>query len=240
LGGSELFRTGIVASFLMRIAVTGASGKTGWRVVDEALLRGHQVVPILRPDSQVPQALADGKVEIKRLDLANQAALMAALSGCDALVIATGARPSLDLAGPLKVDALGIRAQISACKKAGVERVVLVSSLCSGRFFHPLNLFGLILLWKRLGERWLAASGLKYTIVRPGGLKEAEEQLELQGIRFTDADQQESSSIPRRLVAKVCLDAIELPAAVGRILEITSAEDVVPQALADWLAVNPA
>ena len=224
----------------MRIAVTGASGKTGWRVVDEALLRGNQVVPILRPDSQVPQALADGKVEIKRLDLANQAALVAALSGCDALVIATGARPSLDLAGPLKVDALGIRAQISACKKAGVERVVLVSSLCSGRFFHPLNLFGLILLWKRLGERWLAASGLNYTIVRPGGLKEAEEQLELQGIRFTDADQQESSSIPRRLVAKVCLDAIELPAAVGRILEITSAEDVVPQALADWLAVNPA
>lgn len=224
----------------MRIAVTGASGKTGWRVVDEALLRGNQVVPILRPDSQVPQALAEGKVEIKRLDLANQAALVAALSGCDALVIATGARPSLDLAGPLKVDALGIRAQISACKKAGVERVVLVSSLCSGRLFHPLNLFGLILLWKRLGERWLAASGLKYTIVRPGGLKEAEEQLELQGIRFTDADQQESNSIPRRLVAKVCLDAIELPAAVGRILEITSAEDVVPQALADWLAVNPA
>lgn len=224
----------------MRIAVTGASGKTGWRVVDEALLRGNQVVPILRPDSQVPQALAEGKVEIKRLDLANQAALVAALSGCDALVIATGARPSLDLAGPFKVDALGIRAQISACKKAGVERVVLVSSLCSGRFFHPLNLFGLILLWKRLGERWLAASGLKYTIVRPGGLKEAEEQLELQGIRFTDADQQESNSIPRRLVAKVCLDAIELPAAVGRILEITSAEDVVPQALADWLAVNPA
>jgi len=235
-----LFRTGIVASFLMRIAVTGASGKTGWRVVDEALLRGNQVVPILRPDSQVPQALVDGNVEIKRLDLANQAALVAALSGCDALVIATGARPSLDLAGPLKVDALGIRAQISACKKAGVERVVLVSSLCSGRFFHPLNLFGLILLWKRLGERWLAASGLKWTIVRPGGLKEAEEQLELQGIRFTDADQQESSSIPRRLVAKVCLDAIDLPAAVGRIIEITSAADVVPQALGDWLAVNPA
>ena len=224
----------------MRIAVTGASGKTGWRVVDEALLRGNQVVPILRPDSQVPQALVDGNVEIKRLDLANQAALVAALSGCDALVIATGARPSLDLAGPLKVDALGIRAQISACKKAGVERVVLVSSLCSGRFFHPLNLFGLILLWKRLGERWLAASGLKWTIVRPGGLKEAEEQLELQGIRFTDADQQESSSIPRRLVAKVCLDAIDLPAAVGRIIEITSAADVVPQALGDWLAVNPA
>ncbi|NDE23402.1 MAG: SDR family NAD(P)-dependent oxidoreductase, partial [Synechococcaceae bacterium WB9_3_282] len=31
----------------MRLAVTGASGKTGWRIVDEARLRGHEVVPIL-------------------------------------------------------------------------------------------------------------------------------------------------------------------------------------------------
>ncbi|NDD22464.1 MAG: SDR family NAD(P)-dependent oxidoreductase, partial [Synechococcaceae bacterium WBA_3_309] len=28
----------------MRLAVTGASGKTGWRIVDEARLRGHEVV----------------------------------------------------------------------------------------------------------------------------------------------------------------------------------------------------
>ena len=164
---------------------------------------------------------------------------MAALNGCDALLIATGARPSIDLAGPLKVDALAIRDQITACRRAGVKRVVLVSSLCSGRLFHPLNLFGLILIWKRLGEQWLEASGLSWTIVRPGGLKEAEEHLEREGIRFSGPNKQESSSIPRRLVAQVCLDALELQAAVGRILEITSGEDVPKQTLADWLIENP-
>ena len=35
-------------------------------------------------------------------------------------------------------------------------------------------------------------------------------------------DQQQSRSIPRRLVARVCLDALETPASVGRVLEITS------------------
>ncbi|NBR43753.1 MAG: SDR family oxidoreductase [Synechococcaceae bacterium WB5_2B_268] len=223
----------------MRLAVTGASGKTGWRIVDEARLRGHEVVPILRPNSQLPEGLVADGLPLKRLNLADQNALVAALNGCDALLIATGARPSIDLAGPLKVDALAIRDQITACRRAGVKRVVLVSSLCSGRLFHPLNLFGLILIWKRLGEQWLEASGLSWTIVRPGGLKEAEEQLEREGIRFSGPNKQESSSIPRRLVAQVCLDALELPAAIGRILEITSGEDVPKQTLADWLIENP-
>jgi hypothetical protein len=40
-------------------------------------------------------------------------------------------------------------------------------------------------------------------------------------------------------VAQVCLDALELPAAIGRILEITSGEDVPKQTLADWLIENP-
>ena len=42
-----------------RLAVTGASGKTGWRVVDEALKRQMAVRLILRPDSVLPQPLVD-------------------------------------------------------------------------------------------------------------------------------------------------------------------------------------
>ena len=154
----------------MRLAVTGASGKTGWRLVEEAHRRGYQVVPILRPGSLLPPELTAAGLgpAVQRLELHDRAALTQALQGCDALVIATGARPSVDLAGPLKVDALAIRAQISACKAAGVGRVLLVSSLCSGRWLHPLNLFGLILVWKRLGEQWLEASGLAWTVIRPG------------------------------------------------------------------------
>ena len=223
-----------------RLAVTGASGKTGWRVVDEALQRGLPVRAIVRPHSVLPPSLAkaeqQGDLEVKRLELQTAEALHHALSGCTALVIATGARPSINLAGPLQVDAFGVRAQLSACKAVGLQRVVLVSSLCAGRWRHPLNLFGLILVWKRLGERWLEKSGLDWTVVRPGGLSEDDSRSGQEGIVFSAADQQQSSSIPRRLVAQVCLDALAEPAASGRIIEITSSTQQPRCSLGDWLA----
>ena len=223
-----------------RLAVTGASGKTGWRVVDEALQGGLPVRAIVRPHSVLPPSLAkaeqQGDLEVKRLELQTAEALHHALSGCTALVIATGARPSINLAGPLQVDAFGVRAQLSACKAVGLQRVVLVSSLCAGRWRHPLNLFGLILVWKRLGERWLETSGLDWTVVRPGGLSEDDSRSGQEGIVFSAADQQQSSSIPRRLVAQVCLDALAEPAASGRIIEITSSTQQPRCSLAEWLA----
>ncbi|MFM1799295.1 MAG: hypothetical protein RLZZ117_1573 [Cyanobacteriota bacterium] len=222
---------------MSQLAVSGASGKTGWRVVQEALARGWTVRALLRPGSMVPEGLAGA--EIVRLNLGEAPALRQALEGCDALVIATGARPSIDLFGPMKVDALAIRSQIEACQAAGLKRVVLVSSLCSGRWFHPLNLFGLILVWKRLGERWLEESGLRWTVIRPGGLREAEDTADQEGVVFTGPDMQDSQSIPRRLVARVCLDALETPAAEGRILEITSRADQPGESLSDWLAAHP-
>lgn len=222
---------------MTRLAVTGASGKTGWRVVQEARARGHEVRALLRPGSEVPEGLSGS--EILRLELGDTDALAQALQGCDALVIATGARPSVDLLGPMKVDALAIRSQIAACQAAGVERVVLVSALCSGRWIHPLNLFGLILVWKGVGERWLQESGLRWTIVRPGGLKESEDALDTEAVLYTGPDEQDSQSIPRRLVARVCLDALDTPASEGRILEITSRQGQPQQSLAEWLAAHP-
>jgi len=221
---------------LKLLAVSGASGKTGWRVVQEALRQGLAVRALVRPDSQLPPGLEGA--EVVRLKLGDTEALHRALEGCDALVIATGARPSIDLSGPLQVDALGVRQQIAACKAVGLERVVLVSSLCAGRWRHPLNLFGLILVWKRVGERWLEQSGLRWTVIRPGGLNEREEGLEREGVVFSGADEQESNSIPRRLVARVCLEALHSPAAEGRIIEITSSPQQPPQPLETWLAAS--
>ncbi|NDC34674.1 MAG: SDR family oxidoreductase [Synechococcaceae bacterium WB9_2_112] len=221
----------------MTLAISGASGKTGWRIADEALQRGQAVRAILRPGSVLPAALQGrDQLEVVRTELGNATTLTEALRGCSALVIATGARPSIDLAGPFKVDALAIRDQIQACRAAGVSRVVLVSSLCAGRWLHPLNLFGLILVWKRLGERWLEQSGLAWTIVRPGGLSEDDSRAEAEGIVYSGPDVQESDSIPRRLVARVCLDALETPAAIGRIIEVTSSTAQPQTALNQWLS----
>ena len=118
---------------MTQLAVSGASGKTGWRVVDEALKRGQSVRAIIRPGSELPSALAkaeqEGLLEVFRLELDTAEALLHALQGCRALVIATGARPSINLAGPLQVDAWGVQAQVHACRSLGLKRVVLVLSL---------------------------------------------------------------------------------------------------------------
>ena len=42
---------------MARVAVSGASGKTGWRLVQEALGRGHSVRALVRPGSQLPAGL---------------------------------------------------------------------------------------------------------------------------------------------------------------------------------------
>ena len=191
---------------------------------------------LVRPGSTLPEGLEGA--EIIRLDLQQREALHQALAGCDALIIASGARPSVDLSGPMRVDALGVRTQLDAARAVGLERVLLVSSLCAGRWLHPLNLFGLILVWKRLGERWLERSGLRWTVVRPGGLIEREQGLEQEGLRLSGPDQQESRSIPRRLVARVCLDALEDPASEGRLIEVTSDPALPPLTLSSWLATG--
>jgi len=215
------------------IAISGASGKTGFRIAEEVLATGDQPRLLLRADSQIPASLEG--CEQHRLSLMDPSALDRALSGADALVIATGARPSVDLTGPMRVDAWGVQRQLESCQRVGLRRVVLVSSLCSGRWRHPLNLFGLILVWKRVGERSLERSGLDWTVIRPGGLSEREDALENEGVVWTGADQQDSNSIPRRLVARCCLEALETPESIGHILEVTSNAQQTVQPLAKAL-----
>ena len=206
----------------MKIAITGASGKTGYRITEEALKKRIKVRQIVRKNSNVIGNL--NNAEIIRVSLDNKEALDKALENLDALVIATGARASLDLTGPAKVDALGVYRQLQSCKRVGIKRVILVSSLCTGKLFHPLNLFGLILIWKKIGEDFLKNNNFEWTIIRPGGLKESE-NIELENINYSKENTQIKGSIPRRLVAKCCIDSLSNKLSINKTIEITSSSE---------------
>ena len=206
----------------MKIAITGASGKTGYRITEEAVKKGFKVKQIIRESSKVSEKLKNTK--IVRVSLNNDLSLDKALEDVDALIIATGARASFDLTGPAKVDALGVYKQLQSCKRVGIKRVILVSSLCTGKLFHPLNLFGLILIWKKVGENLLRKSNLEWTIIRPGGLKESED-IKLENINYSREDIQDKGSIPRRLVAKCCLDSLNNKESINKIIEVTSSSE---------------
>ena len=206
----------------MKIAISGASGKTGYRIVEEALKKGLKVKQIARKNSKV---IEDTKnLETLRISLTNKESLDKALKNVDALIIATGARASLDLTGPAKVDAFGVYRQLQSCKRVGIKRVILVSSLCTGKLFHPLNLFGLILIWKKIGENFLKNENFEWTIIRPGGLKESE-IIESENINYSKQDTQVKGSIPRRLVAKCCIDSLCNKESINKTIEVTSSSE---------------
>ena len=203
----------------MKIAVSGASGKTGYRIVEEAKKKGFKIKQIIREKSIIYKNIIN--IENSRLSLNESDALDDALKDVDALIIATGARASIDLTGPARIDYLGVYNQLQSCKRVGLKRVILVSSLCTGKLFHPLNLFGLILIWKKLGENQLKNEYFDWTIIRPGGLKE-DENIKQQNILYSSMDIQDKGSIPRRLVAKCCIDSLITKESIGKTIEITS------------------
>ena len=206
----------------MNIAISGASGKTGFRIAEEAVKKGLKVRQIIRKNSVVVPGLEN--IETIRVSLDNKKELDKSLENIDTLVIATGARASLDLTGPAKVDALGVYRQLQSCKRVGIKRVILVSSLCTGKIIHPLNLFGLILIWKKIGENFIRNSSLDWTIIRPGGLKESED-IKLERIEYSKEATQFKGSIPRRLVAKCCIDSLKNKESINKIIEVTSSPD---------------
>jgi uncharacterized protein YbjT (DUF2867 family) len=87
-------------------------------------------------------------------------------------------------------------------------------------------LFWLILVWKKQAEEYLQKSGLNYTIVRPGGLKNEDNT---DAIVMSKADTLFDGSIPRAKVAQVCVEALFQPAATNKIVEIVAKPDAPAQ-----------
>jgi uncharacterized protein YbjT (DUF2867 family) len=205
----------------MKALVAGATGQTGQRIVQELVKRGIAVKALVR-DRETAISLLPPEAELVEGDVLKPETLRSAIADCTVLLCATGAKPSFDPTGPYMVDYEGTKNLVNVAKEAGIEHFVLVSSLCVSQFFHPLNLFFLILVWKKRAEEYLQRSGLTYTIVRPGGLKNEDNT---NAIVMTAADTLFDGSIPRTKVAQVCVEALFQPSARNKIVEIVAKPD---------------
>jgi len=180
-------------------------------------------------------AIDASAVELKALDVEKSTVddMAATLKGSDGLVIAVGFVPG----NPFKMDAaahavdnVGTIALIDAAKAAGVKKVVLVSSILTdagawGQLNSPgyqvTNAFGHVLEEKVVAERALRASGLDWTIVRPGGLKADAPT----GALFVSAENTlNSGEISRDLVAEVSVAALFDAKASNKVVEIVESD----------------
>ncbi len=213
----------------MKALVVGATGQTGRRIVEELVNRQIPVRAMVR-DRTRAQEILPAAAEIVVGDVLEPSTLGSVLADCTVVLSATGAAPSFNPFGPYQVDYEGTKNLVDAAKTAQIQHFVMVSSLCTSQFFHPLNLFWLILVWKKQAEQYLQRSGLVYTIVRPGGLKNTEEH---PPIVMSGADTLFEGSISRAQVAQVCVESLLQKSARDKIVEIVSRPEAVEYSFAD-------
>jgi uncharacterized protein YbjT (DUF2867 family) len=205
----------------MKAFVAGATGETGRRIVQQLVERGVPVRALVR-DVDKAMALLPASVELIQGDVLQSSGLAGAIGDATHIFCATGARPGFDPTGPYQVDFEGTKNLVNAAKAKGIEQFVFVSSLCTSQLLNPLNLFWGVLVWKKWAEEYLQRSGLTYTIVRPGGLKNEDNA---NTIVMARADTLFEGSIPRAKVAQVCVAAATESAARNKIVEIVAKPD---------------
>jgi NADH dehydrogenase len=159
------------------ILIVGASGRLGSVVVRHLLAQGKS----LRVMTRNPLGLAHLKqqgVEIVSGDLRDRATLASACQGVEQVLAAAHALDGKGDNNPQTVDDRGNRHLIDAAKAAGVKRFNFVS-VQGASPDSPLEFFRI----KYRTEEYLRASGLNFTILRPGTYMELWAQLIGQPIR---------------------------------------------------------
>ncbi|MFN9610481.1 MAG: SDR family oxidoreductase [Pseudanabaena sp.] len=216
----------------MKAFVAGATGQTGRHIVSELIKRNISVRALVRNLELAKQVLPTG-VELVQGNVLFADTLPEALADCDVLICATGAKPSLNVLEPYLVDFIGTKNLVKAAKAKNIQHFVIVSSLCVSKFLHPLNLFWLVLFWKKQAERYLQDSGLTYTIVRPGGLLNREKE---GGLVIVGADTLFEGSIPRTKVSQVTVEALFEDNAKNKLVEIVVNADTPDRPIAELFA----
>lgn len=209
----------------MKAFVAGATGRTGRQIVQVLLEKEIAVCALVRSLAKGRTALPQ-EVELVEGDLLNPPPWQAALTDCDAVFCAAGATPSLNVTEPYCVDYVGTKKLIDATEKQGIERFILISSLCVSQFFHPLNLFWLVLFWKQQAEQYLQKTGLKFTIVRPGGLLDTNNP---EPLVVAPADTLFDGRIPRRKVAELAVEALFYDDSQYKIIETVAQAEAPSQ-----------
>jgi NADH dehydrogenase len=146
----------------MKVLVTGANGFVGRSVVARLHAEGHTVATLVRPNSLRPLAPADN-LEITAGDLRDSAVVAQAARGCDAAIHLAGI---IRERGPNTFQAVhvqGAEHMVSACRSAGMRRLIHLSSHGAA-----LGAAAPYLRSKEAGEHLVRESGLDWTILRPG------------------------------------------------------------------------
>ncbi len=211
---------------MTRVLVIGGTGSIG-RLVVARLLEVGATPRVLTRDADrarrtlVPVVGTD--VEVVAGELTDAAGLAPGLDGVDAVVMTHGAPYG---SGDYEAVDYGAVPTLLEALAGREVRVALMSSI---GVTAPRGGARDILDWKRRGERLLRASGLPYTIVRPGWFDAGTASERRADLR--QGDRIDYGPVRREDVAHALVQALHAPTAIGRTVEVFSVDG---PPLEDW------
>ena len=207
----------------MKIAVIGATGKTGTAFVEAALAAGHEITAVVRDPSRLTVAVDS----IERADATSAAELTTAIRGADAVAWCVG--PGRDT--PIDIMERSATATIEAMRAAGVDRLVAISA--TGPFNkgdNPITRFiAKPILWRILGDVWrdmaatelvIRPSGLDWTIMRPPQLKDGPAKGRYTSRR--DANVRWGFTVRRADLAQAMVDVLDDPTSIHEAVAVAN------------------
>lgn len=205
----------------LNVLVVGATGSIGRLVLEEAIRRGHVVRALVRSEAKARQLPHEVKAVVG--DLTRPETLVSAVDGIDAIVFTHGSNGG-SKAESESVDYGGVRNVLLALGSRPA-RVALMTAIGVTNRTGSYNRSTEVHDWKRRSERLVRASGLPYTIVRPGWFdynKSNEHQLVfLQGDTRT-AGNSSDGVIARGQLAEVLVRSLTPVQALRKTLELVA------------------
>jgi uncharacterized protein YbjT (DUF2867 family) len=211
---------------MSKIAIAGGHGKIALILGRLLAERGDTVRGLIRNPDQADDLRAVG-IEPVIADLESESDIASAIRGADAVVFAAGAGPGSGDARKKTVDLGGAVKLVEAAKAEGVSRYLIVSSM--GAEKPPADGaegFGAYLQAKFEADEAVRASGLDYTVVRPGGLTDDPGT----GL-VTIAEDTGRGKVPRADAAAVFAACLDTPSTIGQSFDLISGTTPIPDAL---------
>ena len=203
----------------MTVLVVGATGSIGRVVVAEAVRQGHTVRALVRNPAKARQLPSEAQVVLG--DVTRPDTLSNAVDGVDAIVFTLGS-DGAGKVGAERVDYGGVRNVLRALGPRK-PRIALMTAIGVTNRTGAYNRATEAHDWKRRSERLVRASGLPYTIVRPGWFDyngAAEHQLVLLQGDTRQAGDPSDGAVARRQIAEVLVRSLASNHALRKTFEL--------------------
>lgn len=211
----------------MNVIVIGANGQIGQHVVNELHQSNtHTVTAVVRKKEQA-EKLMDRNIQAIVADLEGSVEdLEKVITGADAIIFTAGSGGHTGPDKTLLIDLDGAVKTMEAAKQAGVERYIMVSAYDADKRQNWNEGMRPYYVAKHYADRMLEASGLNYTIVRPGGLVN-----EPAICKITVGAEAKPSTITREDVAHTLIAALENKQTYHRSFNVVNGEHSIETAL---------